>query len=180
MQLDFFAPPPPSASLPLRVASLPDIGELIGKIGDDQQWNARTLSEVLGLWVALYDEFVSVLDEPINYARQWIKPGGTFFAEASPQARKHYKQEFDALSDARKLFKSVSYELYVERMETLFAQAKKPFAEQGASEDELEYVDEFFNEVFQRPGPHDLDKRLPQLLSDLLHEYLNRPAPENQ
>jgi hypothetical protein len=173
MQLDFFAPPPPSASLPLRITALPDIGKLIEKVGDNTQWNERTLSEMLGLWVELYDEFVSVLDEPVNYASQWIKPGGTYFAEASPQARKHYQREFDTLSDGRKLFKSVSYELYIERMETLFAQAKKPFTEQEAHDDELEYVDEFFNEVFQHPGQHDLGKRLPQLLNDLLNEYLD-------
>ena len=181
MQLDFFSLPPTPAVLPLRRTTLPDLNAMISKIGTPQEWNARTLGHVLGLWHQVYQEFISVLDEPIDYAKQWSKPGGKFFQQASYQARQHYNREFEMLTQARHELKRVSYRLYELRMDNLFAKANESILSQGLDELELEGADELVNEVFQRPvkGYLNLDKRLPDLLADLMDEYLNLPELSN-
>ncbi|GAB4053275.1 hypothetical protein [Spirosoma litoris] len=170
-QLDLFSSPADVALQPLRVTPLPDVGSLIERIGSDEDWQERTLSEVLELWPCLYDEYVHTLLEPRKQAEEWFKQNGTHYATASPAIRLHYRLEHAALTDAKNLFHSILYGLYSQRMETLFGQAKQRLISKGLTGAALEGCEEFFNDVFQRPDYPDLGKRLPQLMDDLAVEY---------
>ena len=171
IQRDLFSFPPEAALQPLLATALPHVGSLIERIGNDTDWQERTLSEVLELWPCLYFEYVGILLEPRKQAEEWFKQNGTHYASASPAARQHYRREHAALTDAKNLFHGILYSLYSQRLETLFKQAKQKLICKGLTKEALEGCEEFFNDVFQRPDYPDLGKRLPQLMDDLAAEY---------
>ena len=173
MQLDAFSPPPPTALQPLRVTDLPNLGELINQIGTDEEWEKRTLSEVLELWYRLYDEYVGRLLVSREQAEEWFKQNGAHYATASPTVRLHYKREHTQLTDAVNLFRSVMDGLYCQRMVTLISQTQTKLKAQGLPDEQIEGCSEFLAEVFQHPNPQDLPKTMPQLVEDLSQEYLN-------
>ena len=173
MQLDVFAPLPPTALQPLRVTDLPSVGELVNQIGTDEDWAKRTLSDVLELWYRLYDEYVDRLQTSRKQAEEWFKQNGAHYATASPTARQHYKREHIQLTDAVNLFHSIMDGLYCQRMETLISQTRTKLKAQGLPDEQIEGCCEFLGEVFQHPNPQDLLKTMPQLVEDLSREYLN-------
>ena len=176
MQLDLFAPLPTVDLAPLLVTELPDVGALIARIGTDEDWSDRTLSDVLELWYCLYDEYVTVLLEPRKQAEEWFKQNGLHYASASLSIRQHYKREHTALTDAKNLFDSILHGVYCQRMEALFAGARQKLIDQGLAEEAIDGCEEFFNDVFQRPAYADLGKRLPQLMNDLVAEFAKLTA----
>jgi hypothetical protein len=163
MQLDMF-----SAAVDLRQTKLPELGEALARVGVVEDWATLTLGEVLELWYKLYEDFVAVLNEPIEHARGLSKDT----PDADRQARKFYQREYERLVQGQNRLHGAVASQYSDNLEEAFEVGKAILRQEGLSEEEAEDSGEFFNGIIQHPDSADLVKPLPTLMRDLAHEYL--------
>lgn len=160
LQLDLF--PPPYPAWLKRI----DPTTLATEIGSDQQWQARTLSDILCLWDSLYNNYIDAADQQINQTNQHLS------LETDHRKRKRWKIELEHLRKLRMDSYCILYSLYVERMRTVVDQVEAAVRLQTSCEDIIAGVDEFVSEVFLRPGAADLSLTIADLTTQLIAELL--------
>lgn len=171
MQLDMFSAAAPQA-VDLRTTPLPLVTDVAARIGSAESWATLTLDQVLTRWYSVYDDFVQALEKPIAHAKSFCKENGANYGAGGPLARQFYQREYQRLTTSLQQLRAAAESQFCDNLTSAIRTAQEWLRAEGATEDDVDASDEFFNQVIQRPGKADLPKLLPVLMRDLAAEFL--------